>query len=164
MVPSIQSYAEDTFQQGPMNKVTSYGGIFVDGSPGIPYDEHAVLLHDWNHTNPYRRTDPLRMSLADGRTDRSKWPEYPHQGKRTMSALPAVQFCKPRKPSGIPKLKNGDDGVETFLKEIMEPACRCVDFCILSSVILDTIVFLTHIIFSHIFSHTAHMSSQTMSF
>ena len=112
-------------QWGPQNKAFGVGGTFVDGSPGIPYDEHAVLLHDWNHTNPYRKVDPLRISLGDGRTDRSKWPEWPHEGKRTMSALPAMQFCKPRKPSEIPTLKNGDNGEEAFLKEIMEPDCRC---------------------------------------
>ena len=123
--PSKQSYAEDVIQWGPQNKAFGVGGTFVDGSPGIPYDEHAVLLHDWNHTNPYRKVDPLRISLGDGRTDRSKWPEWPHEGKRTMSALPAMQFCKPRKPSKIPTLKNGDNGEEAFLKEIMEPDCRC---------------------------------------
>ena len=69
-------------------------------------------------------TDPLRQSLSDGRTDRSKWPAWPHDGRRTMSALPAVQHCKLRKPGGIPPLKNGEDGVEVFLKSIMEPACR----------------------------------------
>jgi hypothetical protein len=68
--------------------------------------------------------DPLRQSLSDGRTDRSKWPDWPHDGRRTMSALPAVQHCKLRKPGGIPPLKNGEDGVEVFLKNIMEPACR----------------------------------------
>ena len=104
-------------------------GTFIDGSPNIPYDEHAVLLHDWNHTYPYRRTDPLRMSLKDGRVDRDKWPAWPHEGLRTMSALPAVQKCKLRKPSGIPSLKNGDDGIEIFLKNIMEPACRLCKIC-----------------------------------
>ena len=67
MIPSIQNHAEDVIQRGPNNQVTkeardmgrggTFGtyGSFTDGSPNIPYDEHAVLLHDWNHTNPYRR-------------------------------------------------------------------------------------------------------------
>ena len=146
IIPSIQSHAEDTFQKGPMNQtaktngVKGYKGSFIDGTPGIPYsgtwnlgghvDEHAVLLHDWNHTIPYRRTDPLRISLQDGRIDRSKWPEnLPHEGRRNMSALPALQYCKPRKPFGIPLLKNGNDGTEEFLKEIMEPPCRLCKIC-----------------------------------
>ena len=118
-IPSLQSHAEDTFQHGPFN------GAFKDGAPGIPYDEHAVLLNDWNHTKPYRRLDPLRISLADGRTDRSWW----HGGARTMGALPAEQYCKDRKPPPISKLKNGDDGEEAFLKSIMEPACRVCKMC-----------------------------------
>ncbi len=118
-IPSIQNHAEDIIQQGP------FRGAFQDGSPGIPYDEHAVILNDWNHTRPYRRLDPLRISLADGRTDRSWW----HGGARTMGALPAEQYCKDRKPPPIPKLKNGDDGEEAFLKSIMEPACRVCKLC-----------------------------------
>ncbi len=151
VIPSIQNHAEDVMQRGPNNRVTTKFqtnartnseidqmkdtsgkigfGTFTDGSPNIPYDEHSVLLHDWNHTKPYRRIDPLRMSLKDGRVDRSKWPSWPHNGRRTMSALPAVQNCKLRKATDIPKLKNGDDGVEEFLKDILEPACRLCKIC-----------------------------------
>jgi hypothetical protein len=71
-VPSLQGHAEDTLQQGPHSIFGRGGGAFIDGTPGITDDEHAVVLHDWNHTRAYRRLDPLRISLADGRTDRNK--------------------------------------------------------------------------------------------
>ena len=46
-----------------------------------------------------------------------------------MSALPAEQYCKPRKGKPIPTLMSGGDGEEEFLKDLMEPNCRLCKLC-----------------------------------
>eukprot|EP00945_MAST-04E_sp_MAST-4E-sp1_P001308 g1308.t1 len=104
-------------------------GDFVDGHPGNPSDDHAIVLNNpLLHDEPYRRIDVLRESMPDCPSEDDTIAR--HFG---MLAYHVNQFTGARsapkiEPTGV-EAKEGKDPLEDLLLDVLNPCCRMCRLC-----------------------------------